>query len=47
MTDTHTHIYDEAFNGDFHETVQRAVEAGVDHLIFPGIDSSVHFLMME
>lgn len=47
MTDTHTHIYDEAFNGDFHETVQRAVEAGVDHLIFPGIDSSVHFRMME
>lgn len=47
MIDTHTHLYDEAFAGDYPETVERAVEAGVEHFIFPGIDSSVHYRMME
>lgn len=47
MIDTHTHLYDEAFAGDFQETLTRAVEAGVSHFIFPGIDSSVHYRMTE
>ena len=47
MIDTHTHLYDEAFADDFTEAVERAVRSGVEHLIFPGIDSSVHDRMME
>ncbi len=47
MIDTHTHLYDEAFADDFTEVVERAVRSGVEHLIFPGIDSSVHDRMME
>ena len=47
MIDTHTHLYDEAFADDFTEAVERAARSGVEHLIFPGIDSSVHDRMME
>lgn len=47
MIDTHSHIYDEAFDQDFRETLARAEEAGVRHLIFPGIDSSVHSRMLD
>lgn len=47
MIDTHTHLYDEAFMDDFDQAVERAVGAGVEHMIFPGIDSSVHERMME
>ena len=47
MIDTHTHLYDEAFSEDYGKTLERAVDAGVDHFIFPGIDSSVHDRMME
>ena len=37
--DTHAHLYDEAFNGEYDSAVSRAVEAGVTRLIFPDIDS--------
>lgn len=47
MIDTHSHLYDEAFANDFHEAVSRAADAGVNHIIFPGIDSSCHERMME
>lgn len=47
MIDTHTHLYDEAFKDDFEETLERAAGAGVEHMVFPGIDSSVHGRMME
>lgn len=47
MIDTHSHLYDEAFRNDFPQALERAVAAGVEHLIFPGIDSSVHERMME
>ena len=47
MIDTHTHLYDEAFSEDYGKTLERAVDAGVGHFIFPGIDSSVHDRMME
>jgi len=36
--DTHSHIYDEAFDEDFDAAVSRAREAGVTSLILPGID---------
>lgn len=47
MIDTHSHLYDEAFKDDFPQALERAVAAGVEHLIFPGIDSSVHERMTE
>lgn len=47
MIDTHSHLYDEAFDADFPQALARAVDAGVEHLIFPGIDSSVHQRMVE
>ena len=37
--DTHSHLYDEAFAGEEDSAVARAVEAGVDRIIFPDIDS--------
>ena len=36
--DTHVHLYDEAYDGDFDETLQRIKEAGVGCCIFPAID---------
>lgn len=36
--DTHTHLYDEAFDQDLSETIGRMEEAGVVKSIFPGID---------
>lgn len=46
MIDTHSHLYDEAFDEDFSQALERALQSGVTHLIFPGIDSSVHDRMM-
>ena len=39
MIDTHSHIYSEDFNTDRAETVQRAKDAGVQHIILPNCDS--------
>ncbi len=38
LIDTHSHIYDEAFDGDRKEVVERAVEEGVERIILPAID---------
>lgn len=38
MIDTHTHVYLEEFNTDRHEAMQRAINAGLQHLIFPNVD---------
>ena len=38
MIDTHTHIYLPEFDGDRVETVARAVDAGVSHLVLPNVD---------
>ena len=40
MIDTHTHIYDEAFELDAEDMVQRALEAGVTHAFLPNVDAS-------
>ncbi len=37
--DTHAHLYDEAFAGEFDLAVERAVGASVTKIIFPDIDS--------
>ena len=39
MIDTHSHIYSEEFDNDRNETIQRAKDAGVKHIILPNIDS--------
>ena len=47
MIDTHSHIYDEAYDDDFNEVLQRAKDAGVQKMVMPGIDSKCHGRMME
>lgn len=40
ITDTHTHLCSEEFDGDRTEMIQRAIAAGVSQLFIPSIDSS-------
>lgn len=42
LADTHSHLYDEAFDGDRDSAVQRALEAGVGKIFLPAIDSETH-----
>lgn len=39
MIDTHSHIYSEEFDTDRTETILRAKEAGITHIILPNVDS--------
>ncbi len=39
MIDTHSHIYDEAFDEDRAQVIQRAKDAGVEKIILPNVDS--------
>ncbi|MBR5808004.1 MAG: TatD family hydrolase [Alistipes sp.] len=38
LIDTHSHIYDEAFDNDRKEVVERALAEGVERIILPAID---------
>jgi TatD DNase family protein len=38
LIDTHSHIYDEAFDGDRKEVVERAIVEGVERIVLPAID---------
>ena len=40
FTDTHSHLYDEAFSEDTDNAVERALSAGVTKMILPDIDST-------
>ena len=40
MIDTHTHIYMDEFSDGGADALRRAVDAGVNHLIFPNVDAS-------
>lgn len=40
LTDTHTHLYSEAFDKDRKEMMNRAIEVGVKRFFVPAIDSS-------
>lgn len=40
LTDTHTHLYSEAFEEDRDLMIQRAMEAGVQRFFVPAIDAS-------
>lgn len=42
LIDTHSHIYDEAFDEDFDQVVERASQAGVVSCVMPGIDISCY-----
>ena len=43
--DTHTHLYLDEFAGEECAVVQRALDAGVSHMIFPNVDLSTVGLM--
>ena len=38
LIDTHSHIYDEAFDNDRKEVVERAIAEGVERIVLPAID---------
>ena len=40
ITDTHTHLYSEAFDSDRKEMIQRAIDINVTRFFIPAIDSS-------
>lgn len=40
ITDTHTHLYSEAFDEDRDAMVQRAIDLGVERFFIPAIDST-------
>lgn len=42
MIDTHTHIFDEAFDADRDQVVTRATAVGVQKMVLPAIDSQSH-----
>ena len=45
FTDTHTHLYDEAFAGEEDIVIGRAMEAGVTKMVLPDIDSQTRDAM--
>lgn len=47
LIDTHTHIYDHQFSLDRNETVQRALDAGVEMMLLPNVDASTIAPMLE
>ncbi|MEJ1222737.1 TatD family hydrolase [Sediminicola sp. 1XM1-17] len=40
LTDTHTHLYSEAFDGDRDQIIKKAMEEGVKRFFIPAIDST-------
>ncbi len=47
LTDTHTHLYSEAFDGDRDAMIQRALESGIGRFFIPAIDSSYTRSMLD
>ena len=47
LTDTHTHLYSDAFNEDQKEMMQRAKEVGVTRFFIPAIDSGTTQAMYQ
>lgn len=46
ITDTHTHLYSEAFDQDREDMIKRAMEIGVKRFFIPAIDSSYTSAML-
>ncbi|PXX25904.1 TatD family hydrolase [Arenibacter sp. ARW7G5Y1] len=47
LTDTHTHLYSEAFDGDRSLAIERALDLGVERFFIPAIDSSYTEAMLD
>ncbi|ALJ05089.1 hydrolase TatD [Pseudalgibacter alginicilyticus] len=47
ITDTHTHLYSEAFDEDRHEAINRAIEQGISRFFIPAIDSTYTQKMLQ
>lgn len=47
LTDTHTHLYSEAFIEDQNEVIQRAISLGITRFFVPAIDSETTLAMYE
>ena len=47
LTDTHTHLYSEAFNDDRKLVMERAMDLGVKRFFIPAIDSSYTAAMLD
>ena len=47
MIDTHAHIYLDQFKDDLEETLERSVDAGVNRILMPNIDSTTIDDMLE
>jgi len=47
LTDTHTHLYSEAFDEDRDEMIQRALDLGIERFFIPAIDSTYTKSMYE
>lgn len=47
LTDTHTHLYSEAFDEDRDEVVKRALEKGIERFFIPAIDSTYTEAMLK
>ncbi|APY11195.1 hydrolase TatD [Seonamhaeicola sp. S2-3] len=47
ITDTHTHLYSEAFDDDRHEMIQRAIDQNITRFFIPAIDSTYTSAMLQ
>jgi TatD DNase family protein len=47
LVDTHSHIYDSAFDPDRAETIARARKAGVAQMLLPATDSESHEVLLD
>ncbi|MEW4923458.1 TatD family hydrolase [Algibacter sp. 2305UL17-15] len=47
ITDTHTHLYSEAFDDDRNEMINRAIKKGVSRFFIPAIDSTYTASMLQ
>ncbi|TBN03234.1 TatD family deoxyribonuclease [Hyunsoonleella flava] len=47
ITDTHTHLYSEAFDEDRYDMIHRALELGVSRFFIPAIDSTYTLSMLQ
>lgn len=47
LTDTHTHLYSEAFDEDRHDMIHHAINAGVERFFVPAIDSTYTEAMLK
>ena len=47
LIDTHTHLYEEQFDTDRTEMIERAINTGVSKMIIPNVDSTTIKGMMD